>query len=100
MHKSEFKKKLHNAYANVVESLPKIKVGIKYFIILRTIYLGIDAFTNYDLSHFILQEVLLLLKILGIVLVAALYHRLFGNVEYYRLDFGFTETFGKQKESY
>lgn len=93
MHKSEFKKKLHNAYANVVESLPKIKIGIKYFIILGTIYLGIDAFTNYDLSHFILQEAFFLLNILGIVLLAALYHRRFGNWHVHENNVGLTKEY-------
>ena len=71
--------KIRNLYVSIVENIKSVKKVMIFLIILVSIYHLIDAATNYKFDYFIQQEIYLALQVLAIVLIAKLFHYLFGK---------------------
>lgn len=71
--------KIRNLYLSIVENIKSVRKVMIFIIILISIYHLIDAATNYKFDYFVIQEIYLALQVLGIVLIAKLFHFLFGK---------------------
>ena len=71
--------KIRNLYVSIVENIKSVKKLMIAIIILISLYHLIDAATNYKFDYFVVQEIYLAMQVFGIVIIAKIFHFLFGK---------------------
>lgn len=71
--------KIQDAYSYLHDNKKTIKKWTIIISIIVSLYFLIDAYTNYDLSYFILKEIYLALGLFAFYLISILFHKLWGK---------------------
>jgi|GEM_PF-2526939 len=93
----ELSKKFRFFYTSIVEHHKTLKVLLLVTGIVMSLFYLIDAYVNYDLNHFVREEIFFLIKLGVVVISALLYHRLFGKWHVHENNVELTKKYVSEK---
>lgn len=72
-------RKFQDFYTSIVDNKKTLNKVLIAIIIVISLYHLIDAFTNYDFSYFLVKEIWLAVYTSGLIILAKIFHKLFGK---------------------